>query len=182
MKRERREWLLQLRLRGVYLASRDRRFWVPILRALLSSSATSPLSKTAAAPIPVPMHIEMTPNRQSLPRRFISCSSVATHRAPVDMWNDDYTLGKIMKTKDHWFTQMTWYTRYMQHSVRYSFLKMKKKYLLHPKDVQWPWHLHSHWSFLDQDPICSYSTHIGMQKPAEITAGKEDQSIRYYNE
>ncbi|KAF5820165.1 hypothetical protein HanXRQr2_Chr02g0085721 [Helianthus annuus] len=31
----------------------------------------------------VPMHIDTTPNRQSLPRRFISCSRVATQRLPV---------------------------------------------------------------------------------------------------
>jgi len=31
----------------------------------------------------IPMHIETTPKRQSLPRRFISCSIVATHLAPV---------------------------------------------------------------------------------------------------
>jgi len=29
------------------------------------------------------MHIDITPNRQSLPRFFISCNSVATHRAPT---------------------------------------------------------------------------------------------------
>ncbi|WVY96981.1 hypothetical protein V8G54_029132 [Vigna mungo] len=29
------------------------------------------------------MHIDITPNLQSLPRFFISCNSVATHRAPV---------------------------------------------------------------------------------------------------
>lgn len=31
----------------------------------------------------VPMHIDITPNLQSLPRFFISCNSVATHRAPT---------------------------------------------------------------------------------------------------
>jgi hypothetical protein len=29
-----------------------------------------------------PMHIEITPKRQSLPRRFISFNKVATQRAP----------------------------------------------------------------------------------------------------
>jgi hypothetical protein len=29
------------------------------------------------------MHIDITPNRLSLPRRFISCNRVATHRAPT---------------------------------------------------------------------------------------------------
>lgn len=29
------------------------------------------------------MHIETTPKRQSLPLLFISCSNVATQRAPV---------------------------------------------------------------------------------------------------
>mmetsp|Transcript_5173 Transcript_5173/g.18074 ORF Transcript_5173/g.18074 Transcript_5173/m.18074 type:complete len:318 (+) Transcript_5173:16-969(+) len=39
-------------------------------------------SMTAAAPIPEPMHMDTTPTLAS-GRRFISCSSVATHLAPV---------------------------------------------------------------------------------------------------
>lgn len=37
--------------------------------------------------VSVPMHIDITPNRQSLPRFFISCNSVATHRAPTKKKN-----------------------------------------------------------------------------------------------
>lgn len=34
-------------------------------------------------PMPLPMHIDTTPKRAALPRRAISCSSVAVARAPT---------------------------------------------------------------------------------------------------
>ncbi|KAJ0953356.1 hypothetical protein HanPSC8_Chr02g0082891 [Helianthus annuus] len=45
----------------------------------------------------VPMHIDTTPNRQSLPRRFISCSRVATQRAPVINQVQYYNKNKYLK-------------------------------------------------------------------------------------
>lgn len=96
----------------IYRTSLDKKLLLSTFLTLQSSSAQSPLSKTAAAPIPVPafkrfkvnhaytlhqnftqkgkkvkegipMHIDITPKRQSLPRLFISCNRVATQRAPV---------------------------------------------------------------------------------------------------
>jgi hypothetical protein len=73
-----------------YMASFESRLWVGMHRALVSSSTASPRSKTAAAPMPEPMHMEITPNRQSLPRRFISLRRVLTDRAPAKRKHEKY--------------------------------------------------------------------------------------------
>lgn len=42
-------------------------------------------SKGLRESVKIPIHMVTTPKRQSLPRFFISCKSVATHRAPTQM-------------------------------------------------------------------------------------------------
>ena len=57
---------------------------MPATGAAFAKSVTlSPLSKTAAAPIPLPMHMLTTPKRADVPLFFISLKSVAVQRAPV---------------------------------------------------------------------------------------------------
>lgn len=71
-------WLLQT------AASRDRLLCACVAEALRRSSASPPRSNSAAAPMPLPMHMDTMPKRADLPRRCISCSSVAVARAPAD--------------------------------------------------------------------------------------------------
>ena len=65
------------------LASWDKKPWTCVGAALRKASTSPPRSKTAAAPMPEPMHMDTTPKREDLPRLFISCSSVAVARAPT---------------------------------------------------------------------------------------------------
>lgn len=64
-------------------ASWDRKPCACVGAALRKASISPPRSKTAAAPIPEPMHMDTTPKRAALPRLRISCSSVAVARAPA---------------------------------------------------------------------------------------------------
>ena len=64
-------------------ASWDKKPCACVGAALRKASISPPRSKTAAAPIPEPMHMDTTPKRAALPRLRISCSSVAVARAPA---------------------------------------------------------------------------------------------------
>lgn len=101
------------------------------------------------------MHIDTTPNRQSLPRFFISWSRVATQRAPV---------------KVSWIRCKLQTKKIRSGSICQNILSWN--YLLHPKDVRWPWHLRSHWSFVDQFQASFGNIKIVMQMPAIINKNK----------
>lgn len=81
------DWVLSRLLTGTYAhaaASLDSRTWRPATGfTFLTWSTSPPLSNTAAAPMPLPMHMLTTPKRAPGPRRPISFSNVAVMRAPV---------------------------------------------------------------------------------------------------
>lgn len=92
----------------------------------------------------VPMHIEMIPNRQSLPLRFISFNRVLTQRAPgkiqecigLDTWSSGFTDEMhyvslcVLHSKKLQFKRAKFYINIIDTEITFDMTVMNKRYVL----------------------------------------------------